>query len=361
MGRLTEEATPADPRFLESALVGSAVEFFEMESRMRRVKWSTGRAGQLHLLKLAMVAILVVGGLGFEARCMAQPAGQRTFDSPAAAVNALFAAVRSNDLQALLAILGPDSNRIISSGDAAEDADNRANFVSKYDQMHRLAKEPDGTDTLYVGAENWPMPIPIAQSGHVWYFDTEAGKREILYRRIGRNEMSAIRVLEELVAAQKEYLPIYHAYAGRIFSTAGTHDGLYWDATGGEAKSPIGPLVARAVATGDASEHRNVTPIPYRGYYYHMLTSQGPHAPGGAHTYRADGKMTGFAFVAYPAEYRSSGVMTFIVGTDGIVYQKNVGKRTDEIARAMSAYDPDPSWQRAEQQAAESVGAGKAH
>lgn len=327
---------------------------------MRRVKWSTGRADRQHLLKLATVAVLVVAGLGFGARSMAQPAGQRTFDSPAAAVNAFFAAVRSNDEQALHAILGPDSNRIISSGDAGEDADNRANFVRKYDQMHRLAKEPDGTQTLYVGAENWPMPIPIAQSGHGWYFDTAAGKREILYRRIGRNEISAIRVLEELVAAQKEYLPTYHAYARRIFSTAGTHDGLYWNAAGAEARSPIGPLVARAVATGDASEHRNVTPIPYRGYYYHMLTSQGSHAPGGAHSYLANGKMTGFAFVAYPAEYRSSGVMTFIVGTDGIVYQKDLGKSSGEIGRAMSAYDPDHSWPRAEAQA-ESAGAAGTH
>jgi hypothetical protein len=316
---------------------------------MKRVKSSGSRADQSHLLKLATVAIFFVGSFGFEARCMAQQTGQRTFSSPADAANALFMAVRGNDEQALLAILGPDSNRIVSSGDAAEDADNRANFVRKYDQMHRLAKEPDGTLTLYVGAENWPLPIPIEQSGHVWYFDTEAGKREILYRRIGRNEMSAIRVLEELVAAQKEYRPVYHEYARRIFSTAGTHDGLYWDATGGEAKSPIGPLVARAVATGDANERRNITPVPYRGYYYHMLTAQGSHAPGGAHSYLADAKMTGFAFVAYPAEYRSSGVMTFIVGTDGIVRQKDLGKRTDEIGRAMREYDPGPSWQRAQE------------
>ncbi len=311
---------------------------------MRRVKRSPVPTGRAHLLELAFAALLA-GGLGLCARSMAQQPGQRTFNSPSAAAHALFTAVRSNDEQTILAILGPDGRRIVSSGDATEDADDRANFVRKYGEMHRLAKEPDGTLTLYVGAENWPMPIPIVQSGHAWYFDTAAGRREVLYRRVGRNELSAVRVLEELVAAQKEYESAHHQYARRIYSTPGMHDGLYWKPAGGESESPIGPLVASAVAAGYAGPHSG-TRTPYRGYYYHVLVGQGSHARGGAKSYLVDDRMTGgFAFVAYPADYRSSGVMTFIVGEDGVVYQKDLGRNTDALARAMHQYDPDPSWQ----------------
>ncbi len=291
-----------------------------------------------------MLSVFLAGGLGFCARSLAQQPGQRTFDSPAAAVQALFTAVRNNDPQALLAILGPQGKRLVSSGDAREDAGDRANFIHKYGEMHRLVKEPDGTLSLYVGAENWPMPIPIAQSGHAWYFDTAAGRQEILYRRIGRNELSAIRVLEELVAAQKEYESAHHVYARRIYSSEGMHDGLYWKPAPGESESPIGPLVAAAVAQGYEGPHSG-TRTPYRGYYFHVLTGQGAHAPGGAKSYLVDGKMTGgFAFVASPADYRTSGVMTLIVGADGIVYQKDLGRGTAALAHAMREYNPDASW-----------------
>jgi hypothetical protein len=315
---------------------------------MRRVKWSVSRAGRTHLLVLGAVGIFLAGGLGLGARSLAQQPGQRTFDSPAAAVSALFGAVRSNNVPAILAVLGPDGKRVVSSGDATQDAAARANFVRKYEQMHRLVQEPGGALTLYVGAENWPMPIPIVQSGHAWYFDTPAGEREILYRRIGRNELSAIRVAEELAAAEREYHSTHHGeYARRIFSAPGRHDGLYWKVDRGEPQSPIGPLVASAVAQGYAPGRKG-TPSPYRGYYYHILTRQGGSAPGGARNYLIGGKMTGgFAFVAYPAVYRSSGVMTFIVGGDGIVYQQDLGPRTDVIARAMKEYDPGPGWRRA--------------
>jgi Protein of unknown function (DUF2950) len=316
---------------------------------MRRVKSSVCRAGGAHLLQLAAVVIFLAGGLGLGARSLAQQQGERAFDSPAAAVNALFAAVRSNNEQAILAVLGPDGKRIVSSGDAIEDAAARANVVRKYDQMHRLVKEPDGTLTLYVGAENWPMPIPIEQSGHAWYFDTAAGERAILYRRIGRNELSAIRVCEALAAAEKEYYSSHQGeYSRRLFSSPGRHDGLYWKVASGEPQSPIGPLVASAVAEG-YDPGREGTPTPYRGYYYHILTRQGRSAPGGARSYSGGGKMTaGFAFVAYPAVYRSSGVMTFIVGQDGVVYQKDLERRSDVLARAMKEYDPGPGWQRSE-------------
>jgi hypothetical protein len=300
-------------------------------------------------LSQRMAALLLIAAGCFPIAAHAQERGQRTFESPSAAASALVTAVRGGDEQAMLTILGPRSKRLVSSGDASEDVDNRANFAKRYDQMHRLVSEPDGTVTLYIGAANWPTPIPLVHARGVWYFDTEAGQREILYRRVGRNELSAIRVCEELVAAEKEYHSMARdEYARKIFSAAGTHDGLYWSAAAGEAKSPIGPLVARAVATGDAAEHSSTPAIPYRGYYYHILTGQGRDAPGGARSYLTDSKMSGFAFVAYPAEYRSSGVMTFIVGEDGVVYQKDLGKKTVAIVKAMNEYDPDSSWQKAQ-------------
>jgi len=295
----------------------------------------------------ALFAAFLAGSL--PGSSLAQQPGQQTFSSPGGAVSALVTAVRANDEQAMLRILGPEARRLVSSGDPVEDASNRASFIERYRQMHRLVTEPDGTVTVYVGAANWPMPIPLAHTGHTWYFDTAEGRREILYRRIGRNELSAIRVCQELAAAEQDYHAMRGEYAGRIYSTPGRHDGLYWETAAGEPRSPIGPLVGAAVAAGYAPSHSG-TRTPYRGYYYHHLTGQGPAAPGGAKSFLVDGKMTGgFGFVAYPAEYRSSGVMTFIVGSNGVVYQKDLGKDTAQIARAMKAYDPDSSWQKADE------------
>ena len=222
--------------------------------------------------------------------------------------------------------------------------------------MHRLVKEPDGTTLLYIGAENWPTPIPLVNQGNSWYFDTAAGKKEILVRRIGRNEISTINVCQELVAAQKEYYSTQHnEYAQEIFSDEGQHNGLYWKAASEEPQSPIGPLVAKAVAKGYA-KRLDGAPTPYRGYYFLVLTRQGINSPGGAKHYIVDGKMTeGFAFVAYPAEYRSSGVMTFIVNKDGVVYQKDLGPQTDVLAKAMEEYDPATGWQKAEEQQEETA------
>ncbi len=286
---------------------------------------------------------------------MAQQPGQKTFSSAEDASNALVTAAQSNDEKAMLDILGPDGKQIVSSGDETEDANSRANFVKRYQEMHRLVKEPDGTTVLYIGAHNWPYPIPLVNKGNSWYFDTEAGKKEILYRRIGRNELSAIRVCQELVAAEKEYSAQYKEYAQKIFSDEGQHNGLYWKAAEDEPQSPIGPLVATAVAHGYAKNPEGA-PTPYRGYYFHILTRQGKNAQGGAKNYIVNGKMTeGFAFVAYPAEYRSSGVMTFIVNEDGIVYEKDLGRRTDVLAKAMKEYVPGPSWQKAEEQQEETA------
>ncbi|MGC2332807.1 MAG: DUF2950 domain-containing protein [Candidatus Acidiferrales bacterium] len=314
---------------------------------MQRMK-PNGKFHGTNLARLAAVAVLLLAcSLN---RSMAQQHGQETFSSPEEASRALVTAAQNNDEKAMLDILGPDGQQIVSSGDATEDAQNRADLAKRYQQMHRLMKEPDGTTTLYIGAENWPLPIPLVNRGGVWYFDTQAGKMEILYRRVGRNELSTIRVCQQLVAAQKEYDSTQHEYARQIFSDEGEHNGLYWKVTGGEPESPIGPLVASAVAEGYV-KGRNGPPTPYRGYLYHILTSQGSSAPGGAKSYVVDGKMTqGFAFLAYPAEYRSSGVMTFIVGRDGVVYRKDLGKNTAAIGKAMKEYNPDSTWKKDQDQ-----------
>jgi hypothetical protein len=325
---------------------------------MRRPNLNFDRFHWANLPKLAAVAILLTWS--FPARSMAQQQGQKTFSSPEDASNALVAAAQSNDEKAMLEILGPDEKQIVSSGDETDDALHRANFVKKYQEMHRLVKEPDGTTTLYIGAENWPTPIPLVSKGNSWYFDTEAGKKEILYRRIGRNEMSTIRVCRELVTAEKEYHSRQHnEYAQKFFSDEGQHNGLYWKAAEGEPQSPIGPLVVAAVAEGYA-KGQGGAPTPYRGYYYHILTGQRKNGPGGAKNYIVNGKMTeGFAFVAYPAEYMSSGVMTFIVNEDGVVYQKDLGEKTDVLAKGMKEYNPNSSWQKAEEQREETAGEQK--
>jgi hypothetical protein len=325
---------------------------------MRRTNLNSGTIRWAHLSTLAAVAILLAGC--FAARSQAQQRGQKTFKSAEEASQAFFTAAQSNNEEAMIEILGPQGKQIVSSGDDAEDAEGRATFVKKYQEMHRLVKEPDGTTTLYIGAENWPTPIPLVSKGHAWYFDTEEAKQEILYRRVGRNEMSAIRVCQELVASQKEYYAAHNnEYAQKIVSEEGQHDGLYWKVGEGEGQSPVGPLVAAAFAAGEGMGRESAA-TPYRGYYYHILTHQGKNAPGGAKRYVVDGKMTGgFAFVAYPAEYRSSGVMTFIVGEDGVVYEKDLGGKSVGVAKAMKEFNPGPGWAKAEVPQEETAGEQK--
>ena len=320
---------------------------------MRRAKW---KLEKFHWLRLSAVAAAFLFAACFPGRSLAQQKGQKTFSSPEEASASLFAAVQSNDEKAILEIFGPDGKQIVSSGDDVEDAQSRANFAQKYQEMHRLVREPDGTICLYIGAMNWPTPIPLVNSGTSWYFNTEAGKKEILARRIGRNEMSAIHVCKELVAAQKEFYSSQHqVYAQKIFSDPGQQNGLYWKAAEGETQSPIGPLVAAAVAEGYPKD-QNGAPTPYRGYYYRILTRQGKNAPGGAKSYLPSGKMTeGFAFLAYPAEYRSSGVMTFIVGEDGVVYENDLGKKTEALAKTMKEFNPTATWQKPELESEEAA------
>jgi Protein of unknown function (DUF2950) len=289
-------------------------------------------------------------------RSMAQQPGQKSYGSPEEASLALVMAAQKNDGKALLGILGPDGKNIVSSGDATEDANDRAIFVEKYHEMNRLVKEPDGTTTLYIGAKNWPTPIPLVDKGGAWFFDTQAGKKEILYRRIGENETSTIRVCQDLVTAQQAYFSLRHGeFAQAIFSDEGKRNGLYWKSAAGEHQSPLGALVAEELAKGYTTRQGGVS-TPYCGYYFRILTHQGKHAQGGANSYLATGRMTkGFAILAYPAEYRSSGVMTFIVDRHGEVFEKDLGKKTAVIAKAMKEYNPGSGWVKAEDRQEEHV------
>jgi len=320
-------------------------------SRIMGIKDGLQKIRRGNLVMFASLAFFGVWSVGFAWILLAQPAGQKTFSSPDEASRALLRAVQAGDEKDLLEIFGPDGKEIISSGDKVEDKKSRDAFAEKYQRMNRLVEEPDGTVRLYVGAENWPMPIPLVNRKDAWYFDTSAGKEEILFRRIGRNEIATIGVLRELVAAQKEYYSKTHEdsvkqYAQKFISDQGKHDGLYWNAINREPESPIGPLLAYASSEGYAKKLSSL-PSPFQGYYFRVLMRQGKHASGGAKNYIVNGKMTrGFAFLAYPAEYANSGMMSFIINQDGILYQKDLGPKTADVANALDEYDPDKTWIR---------------
>jgi Protein of unknown function (DUF2950) len=279
---------------------------------------------------------------------------QKVFPSPDAAVSALVAADKADDMKALSSVLGPDSDQILSSGDPVADKNAREDFARRYQEMHRLAYDDQGRVILYVGAGNWPVPIPLVKKDSGWVFDTAAGKEELLFRRIGRNELFTIKVLEDLANAQSEYASEAHdsgqgQFAQKILSDPGKHNGLYWETTEGQPESPIGPLVASATAEGYKKESGG-NPIPFHGYYYKVLEGQGKNAPGGAKRYLIDGKMiNGFAFLAYPAEYRASGVMTFMINQNGVIVQKDLGPDTAKLASAISEYNPDKTWQEVDE------------
>jgi hypothetical protein len=265
---------------------------------------------------------------------------QKTFASPAAASTALFEAAKAGDQNALMAIFGPDGKEVLFTGDAVQDKNNQQRFLAKYNEMNRWSKNKAGDEVLYVGADNYPFPIPLKQNtAGQWSFNTAAGKDEVLARRIGDGELTAIGVLTEIVGAQEEYFNQNHQYAQKFVSDEGQHNGLYWPVADGQHPSPLGSLVDVAKALGYS---RNEKPQPFNGYYFHILTKQGDKAEGGASDYLANGKLTGgFAVVAYPATYKDSGVMTFLVGKDGVVYQKDLGDKTAETATAMSEYNPE--------------------
>jgi hypothetical protein len=274
----------------------------------------------------------------------------KAFASPDDAGNGLLEAAKTGDLDTVLAVFGPESKDIIFSGDAVQDKTTVEAFVSAYGVMHRWRKMPDDSQILLIGADNFAFPIPLKKNGTgSWFFDAAAGKDEILARRIGRNELAIIDVCGALADAQGEYFAQGHNdgdtkhYALKFISDTGKQNGLYWESTADQPRSPLGPLVAFATDEG-----YNVKPnahAPFHGYYFHMLERQGNGAQGGAKDYVVDGKMAGgFAFVAYPAEYGNSGVMTFIINQDGVLLQKDLGKTTKETATAMTAFDPDKTW-----------------
>jgi hypothetical protein len=278
-------------------------------------------------------------------------AGQTQFDSPTAAMKALVAAARAHDATKLAAILGPDSEAIISSGDEVADREDGDRFVARATQRTRFENLTDTMTIAHIGPQGTPFAIPLVKDGEQWRFDTAAGKDELLNRRIGRNELMAIATARAYVDAQEEYARTSetngsgHVYAQKVRSASGQHDGLYWDDPSGTNESPLGPLFASAAAEGYQVAEQPASPQPYHGYFFRILTGQGASAPGGARSYFKDGKMTGgFALVAWPAEYGQSGIMTFQVNAQGIVFQKDLGAQTAEAAKAITAYDPDASW-----------------
>ncbi len=272
----------------------------------------------------------------------------RTFANPDDAGNALIEAVKASDQNTLLAIFGPDSKDLISSGDPVQDKNTGAVFVNWYNVMHRWRKMPDGSQDLIVGADNFPFPIPLKKNNDgQWYFDTAAGKEEVLNRRVGRNELAVIQACGAVADAQSQYFSQKHGgvkqYAQKFISDPGQQNGLYWPEVQGQPRSPLGPLAANATAEGykaDPNRHQ-----PFHGYYFVMLNKQGAGANGGAKDYIVDGKMTGgFAVVAYPAMYGDSGVMTFMVNQNGVIVQKDLGQSTDQVASAMTEFNPDKTW-----------------
>jgi Protein of unknown function (DUF2950) len=277
-------------------------------------------------------------------------ASPSVFASPDNASDALLTAAKSGDPNALTTILGPGSKEIISSGDDVQDKHAVDLFVTGYGVMHRWRKMPDGAQVLLIGADNFPFPIPLKQNSEGrWFFDTAAGKNEVLNRRIGRNELATIATCGAIADAQAEYFARPHdgeaakRYAAKFISDPGKQNGLYWKPADGQPASPLGPLAASAASEGYSAKAGGHT--AFHGYYFRMLNGQTNNAPGGAKDYVVNGKMTGgFAFIAYPAEYGNSGVMTFIINQDGVLLQKDLGKSTSDVAAAMTEFDPDSNW-----------------
>jgi Protein of unknown function (DUF2950) len=295
---------------------------------------------------LARLAALIAGVLAFAMTSVAS--AQQAFKTTEEAADALVSAARAGDRKGLLTVLGRDGADIVSSGDPVADASARNRVVEAYDAKHQVMMEGNDKAVLIIGREDWPFPIPLVRKDGTWRFDTAAGREEILYRRIGRNELDAIETCLAYIDAQQEYAERRVAgngiYAQRIVSRPGKKDGLYWPAQSSTDESPLGELAASAAAEGYRAGQQRA---PYHGYYYKVLTRQGPNAPGGALDYVVRGNMIGgFALVAYPAEYRNSGVMTFLVNHQGNVYEKDLGPDTARIAAGMTAFNPDNTWRR---------------
>ena len=296
---------------------------------------------------VSILSLLVASALPLSATA------QESFPSAEAAVAALIDAAKSGDKKAVLRVLGTQGRQVVSSGDVVADKSVKERFVAAYDTKHAVTEDGDKA-TLIIGAEDFPFPIPIVRKDNRWSFDTAAGLDEILRRRIGRNELSAIEVCRAYVQAQNEYAALDpadlgpHVYAQKIVSSPGKKDGLYWPAAEGQQQSPLGDLFAAASAEGYKP---GAKPIPYHGYYYRILKGQGADAPGGAFDYVVKGKMIGgFALLAYPASYGNSGITTFMVNHDGQVFEKDLGPQTAKVAWTIQAFAPDATWRKVEAQ-----------
>jgi hypothetical protein len=277
--------------------------------------------------------------------------GQKTYATPEDAVVAMVDAARAGNRAELSAIFGPEGEKILSSGDPVMDKNAAQTFVAAYDERAQLSEE-DGKRVLLIGNEEWPFPVPLIKDGAKWRFDAAAGADEVLFRRIGRNELNTIELCGTYVAAQMEYAKKPHdgkaagAYAQKIASTPGKQDGLYWQVDASAEPSPLGDLIAKASAMGYDSPSGK--PAPFYGYSFRILTAQGKNAEGGARDYLKQGEMrAGFALIAVPAEYGNSGIMTFMVNQDGVVFQKDLGPETEKITAGITAFDPDPTWTKA--------------
>ncbi|MEI8356702.1 MAG: DUF2950 domain-containing protein [Deltaproteobacteria bacterium] len=304
---------------------------------------------------VTQLALILTAGL-FSISASAATIQQKTFDSPEKAVQALVDSIKKDDKASLKAILGPKSKPLLSSGDPVADRYDLKRFVDAYDKSQRLDRKGKEKALLVIGTNDWPFPIPLVMKNNRWRFDTVAGGEEIMNRRIGRNELGTIQTSLAIIDAQREYATSNRGsnglpeYAARLISDPGKKNGLYWESREGEPPSPLGELVAKAKAEGyDKKMGKNKAPAPYQGYLYRILTAQGESANGGAYDYRVKGHLIGgIAVVAYPARYGSSGIMTFIVNHDGLVYQKNLGRKTVEIASKMELYNPGPGWTKVE-------------
>lgn len=306
------------------------------------------------VVPLTIMATLLLVALGYNQSYAAKPR-QETFASPQEAVKAMVGAMKMSDTSRLLAIFGPDSKELFSSGDDATDRHVREEFVKAYEEKNRLEASGKKKWALHVGKDDWTWPIPIVGTGQRWRFDTKAGRQEILARRIGENELAVIQVCLAYVDAQREYAESHRTggimeYAQRFVSDPGKRDGLCcWNEKEGGKQSPLGPLVGNACKASYEEVRQAGTPQPYHGYFYKILKKQGRYALGGASNYVVDGKMIGgFAVVAYPAQYSSSGMMTFIINQDGVPYEKDLGKNTEQLAEAMDSFDPDETWKKVE-------------
>ena len=285
----------------------------------------------------------------------AAPKDRKTFASPEEAAQAIFEAAKQEDATGLSALFGPEGKDLISTGDKVADKAERTRFVKGYEEKNQLVREAENRAILVVGKEEWPFPIPIVKADETWHFDVKAGKEELLNRRIGRNELNAIQACLAYVDAQREYALRSQEkgglmqYAQKFRSAEGKKDGLYWVTKEGEESSPLGPLMAKAVEQGYSGKKAADKPVPYLGYFYKILKKQGPNAAGGAYDYMVKGKMIGgFALVAHPAVYGVTGIMTFVVNHEGVVFEKDLGKETGKIVGAMNRFDPDKSWKKME-------------